>query len=159
LGIVRAIASEVFAVTDCNPSPCLSSTTITFQFLADCNLFFSTDAALPSHWPRRGCKVLCPAFHQSPAILFQVTPHTFVDFWDLGHPIGHQKGSAVIRFVAGAIGTWCNVSPVVATSRVIVGADFVPSSGEGIVGVEVVKAHGCSNPKAVQLSLFCHSPD
>ncbi|WP_445245804.1 hypothetical protein [Microcoleus sp. OTE_8_concoct_300] len=30
LGILTAIASEVFAVTDCNPSPCLSSTTITF---------------------------------------------------------------------------------------------------------------------------------
>jgi hypothetical protein len=52
---------------------------------------------------------------------------------------------------AGAIGTGCNVSPVVATSGVIVGADFVPSSREGIVGPEVVLAIGCPNPRAIQL--------
>jgi hypothetical protein len=32
----------------------------------------------------------------------------------------------------------CNVSPVVAASGVIVGADFVPSSGEGIVGCGMI---------------------
>ena len=70
----------------------------------------------------------------------------------MGHHVGHQESAAVIRFVAGAVGTGCNVSPVVAADGVIVGADFVPSSGEGIVGAEVVLAHGCSNPRAIQLS-------
>ena len=69
----------------------------------------------------------------------------------MGHHVGHQESAAVIRFVARAIGAWCNVSPVLATDGVVVGAHFVPNSGEGIIEAEVVKAHGCSNPRAIQL--------
>ena len=65
--------------------------------------------------------------------------------------MGHQECAAVIRFVAGAVGTGCNVSPIVAASGVLVRTHFVPFRGEGIVGAEVVLAHGCPNPRAIQL--------
>ncbi len=46
------------------------------------------------------------------------------------------------------------MSPVVADPGVIVGADFVPSIRQGIVGAEVVLAIGCSNPRAVKLPRY-----
>jgi hypothetical protein len=63
----------------------------------------------------------------------------------------NRLGGYYIRFIAvlSALGAMCPW--VVAASRVIVGADFVPSSGEGIFGPEVVKAIACSNPRAIQL--------
>jgi len=70
----------------------------------------------------------------------------------LGYHVGHQESAAVIGFIAGAVGAWCNVSPVVAASRVIVGADFVLSIREGIIWAEVVLAIGCPNPRAVRLT-------
>lgn len=45
----------------------------------------------------------------------------------------------------------CNVSPVVAASCVIAGAEFVPRSGEGTVWTEVVKAICCPNPRFIEL--------
>jgi hypothetical protein len=43
------------------------------------------------------------------------------------------------------------VSPVVAVSCVIAWSHFVLSSRESIVWAEVVKAHCCPNPRAIQL--------
>jgi hypothetical protein len=120
---------------------------MTFQFLAG-TAIFSFLPMLP--WfptgPAGDVKFFA-LFHQFSTILFQVAPHTSVNFWHLRHHVGYQKGSAVIRFVAGAIGTWCNLSPVVTASRVIGRSDFVRFSGEGIVGAEVVLAIGCPNPR------------
>ena len=98
-------------------------------------------------------ETLCTGFHRDSRFneSHQVTPHASVEFWHLGHHIGHQKGSAVIRFVASAISTWCNVSPVVAASRVIARSDFVRFSGEGFAGTEIIFSVSIPNPRAIQL--------
>jgi hypothetical protein len=48
-------------------------------------------------------------------------------------------------------GTGCNVSSVVAATRVIVRMHFVPRSRECVVGAEVVLAIGCSHPRFIEL--------
>ena len=154
LGIITAIAL-VFAVTPDTPNPGLFKTTITFQVFAG-TAIFSFLPILP-FFPRgpAGDVKLLSLLHPFTAILLQVTPHTSVEFWHLGYyHIAHQECAAVVRFIASAIGTGCNVSSVIVTFRVIVGADFVPSIWERIIGTEVVLAIGCTHPRAIELPRY-----
>ena len=145
----RAIA---FGVTPCNPYPCLSLTTITFQFLAGTAIFsfFPMLLFLPTG-PAGDVKFFARRSTNSRQYSSK-SPHTpLLSSGTWGIILDIKKVALLSASLRVRSAFSCNVSPVVAASCVIAWSHFVRFSGESIVWVEVVKAICCPNPRAIQL--------